>query len=495
MNFRRVSEQFAFGMEDLILVFIILLNILDFFEIIPDYLDYIKKIIEWSVLGYLLYKVSLAKLFFGKKSPKLDILLIFGYIFLMFKSIIGWANSSIADSTTPVIREILGYIVSHQSALTYGTFVLGSIILICSALYAAVSFQFKSPSVISIFHSIGYPKKSLPDYAVRFIKAFLILIAFFVIVFNLLFEWLAIAVDAPLAIIALFVYILFFVRHKSKFHPESFLYKIGDFGESFYENVIRHFIYKDTLLLGISGMLVLHLLADFGNYILPYIIQLRDVYYYYALEIPHETIYLLISRDILGKTAADAFLVISTYLLNLIAIVMLLVIPAVLWYYIYSDRIIRVKRWHLCIFFLSLPALILMPSFGIVSLTAADMVGVDIIPHSIFLSQYPLEWLVCIAALLGVASLALSVYTSIKKTLAVLMIAFSQLFFGYYLYQYFSTVLTYHAELITNFISGQQVFLAVMFIILLLVQIFFYVGGFIIFEYEIIKKLKKYVEF
>ena len=40
--------------EEVILVLIILLQILDFFEILPADLDYAKKIISWTALGYLL---------------------------------------------------------------------------------------------------------------------------------------------------------------------------------------------------------------------------------------------------------------------------------------------------------------------------------------------------------------------------------------------------------------------------------------------------------
>jgi len=65
--------------EEIILLFIILLNIMDFLEILPGDLDYAKKIISWSALGYLLYKASLTRIFFNNKHKFVDFALIISY--------------------------------------------------------------------------------------------------------------------------------------------------------------------------------------------------------------------------------------------------------------------------------------------------------------------------------------------------------------------------------------------------------------------------------
>ena len=55
---KKISQR----IEELILILIILLNIFDFFELLSADLDFIKLIISWTVLGYLIYKASLTKI-------------------------------------------------------------------------------------------------------------------------------------------------------------------------------------------------------------------------------------------------------------------------------------------------------------------------------------------------------------------------------------------------------------------------------------------------
>ena len=84
-------------------------------------------------------------------------------------------------------------------------------------------------------------------------------------------EWLAIAVDAPLLMVAIFVYILVVLIGK-RFSTEGLLYRIAAVGEQFYNNFVHLFQRKETILLGISGMLVLHLVTDIANFIVPLLI-------------------------------------------------------------------------------------------------------------------------------------------------------------------------------------------------------------------------------
>ena len=53
-------------------VLFIILNLLDFFNIIPNDLDFFKKLLSWSIIAYIFYKVSPTKIFIGNKI-KIDI--------------------------------------------------------------------------------------------------------------------------------------------------------------------------------------------------------------------------------------------------------------------------------------------------------------------------------------------------------------------------------------------------------------------------------------
>ena len=82
------KKRIMHRLEEVILILIIILNVLDFFEILPADIDFAKKIISWTALGYILYKASLTKIFFNNQKMSIDILLIMSYFMLIFKNII-----------------------------------------------------------------------------------------------------------------------------------------------------------------------------------------------------------------------------------------------------------------------------------------------------------------------------------------------------------------------------------------------------------------------
>ena len=51
---------------EVVLVILILLNILDFFRFLPEDLDFVKKIVSWTILAVLFYKIGFVWIFLGK---------------------------------------------------------------------------------------------------------------------------------------------------------------------------------------------------------------------------------------------------------------------------------------------------------------------------------------------------------------------------------------------------------------------------------------------
>ena len=78
----KFMEKYGVRIEELILVLLIVLNVMDFLEKIPSEIDYIKKVISWAVLAYVLYKADLTNIFFGHSYRTMDLFLILAY-FLM----------------------------------------------------------------------------------------------------------------------------------------------------------------------------------------------------------------------------------------------------------------------------------------------------------------------------------------------------------------------------------------------------------------------------
>jgi len=133
-------------------------------------------------------------------------------------------------------------------------------------------------------------------------------------------NWLEIlSFDAPLVLLAIFFYLFYIIRKHKKYNVESFLYKIGNFGDEFYERFISLFHGKKTIFMGISGILVLHLLTDFGNFIIPAVTGFFHPMYFEQLDMSlHQNIYNLMLAD-LGTNLINSILFFITYILNIVA--------------------------------------------------------------------------------------------------------------------------------------------------------------------------------
>jgi len=86
-------KRWLHSLEEVILAGLILLNVLDFFQLLSADVDYFKKILSWVTLGYLLYKVSLTKIFFNERHSHVDILLIVSFFMLIFKNLVVFSST------------------------------------------------------------------------------------------------------------------------------------------------------------------------------------------------------------------------------------------------------------------------------------------------------------------------------------------------------------------------------------------------------------------
>jgi hypothetical protein len=85
---KNIEKRLEFGIGEALLICLIILDILEFLNILPTDLDYIKRIVSWAVVGYLLYKVDLTEIFFGYKDRIIDISLILAYFLLIMKNFV-----------------------------------------------------------------------------------------------------------------------------------------------------------------------------------------------------------------------------------------------------------------------------------------------------------------------------------------------------------------------------------------------------------------------
>jgi len=347
------------------------------------------------------------------------------------------------------------------------------------AIYSAIKVSYHKASIMGILHEEGEPQNK--HFFGRFFITLLVFFAFFLFVFNMMMEWLAIAVDATLLLAALFVYLLLVVRHKIT--TKTFIHKVGDIGNDFYSKFLDHFRYKESFLLGISGLLVLHLITDIGIYLVPFLTGLRDPLYLSKLGTAgHEGVWNILSRDL--TLSGDPFLLLI-FIANIVGYLILFSSPAIVWYKIYHKKTVRLSKQWLIIFFSSIPSVTLAPLFLIKRLDSSGFIGVDVNTVSMLSGVNSIVVLAFTILFLIFSIVMVSGSRKHLQFMEQLWIGITVIFFGIYSYLYFIDVASFFQKLVIGLLQSSQYFLGIIFFIFQGLTIIFYISGFLLFIYEL----------
>ncbi|MCF7799215.1 hypothetical protein K9M74_04910 [Candidatus Woesearchaeota archaeon] len=473
-------QRISFEIEELVLIALILLNIFDAIELLPPTLDYIKKIISWTALGVLLYKADIIKLFTGIKRPKLDTVLIIAYFLLIIKNLVAYASGSTTKNA--FLQPFYTFLVNHSGLIERTGLLIGTGLLVFVAVHLTLRAKIKKPSMLSILGEKETSVKSFKQASIRLTKVLFVIFMFFIVIFNLMMEWLAIAIDAPLLMIGLAFYVFFIVRHKNKFHPESFLAKFGEFGNTFYQDVIEHFKYKKTIFRALSGLLVLHLLTDALNFLWPFLFGINDPLYFNLLVTPHFSMYALLQSDFVQIGLLKGLSVIPLYLGNVFGLVMLLLLPGIVWTVLYKNKPFNIRKGFLGILASSFIIMLLAPVFRIQPLFNQSLYGVDIIGKSAWQAALldPLA-IITISFIVGLGVFIFAQQKKRERKLIHLGIVIMQLFFTVYTILFFASIAIYYVNTIGYLFMVNKLLLGILFIIFFICSIIFYVFALISF--------------
>ena len=241
-------------------------------------------------------------------------------------------------------------------------------------------------------------------------------------------------------------------------------------------------------MLGVSGLLILHILTELGNFLIPYLTGIHDAIYFgnfYENHIPlfsfvPHTVKSLFALQSAGLGWQLKIFIGLGYIFNIIAALYLVLLPAYLWYHMFKNRnlslrkikILKLNEIHIFFSITSISFLLLNSAFMITSIKKIGLIGVDVQTRLLNLSSLNNDILIA----LGIGILALLVSLKFTDFIKKTVLTTSLLFFIYYIYLFFQNTIIYYLNSIKELFSTQTT-ITVYLIIFLIINIIFYVSG------------------
>ena len=494
-----MAEEFGQKLvEEALLILILIMNILEFIGFLPGEGSFIKAVASMTGIGYVLYKASITEILFGEKMENIDMFLVLSYFMLIVNKFVQFSRKSLHESE--FLYDFFASIVGNAQVIELTAFYIGTLGIFILAFYLVSRVNLENPNIIKAIHGESIVNS---NFFTKFFSIFIILVGFYTIFFNLIMEWLTLVIDAPLVIIAVFLYI-FKIREIEK-EGDIGILKSAETADKFVEKFMSLFHTRKTLLLGISGMLVLHLITDIGAFIIPYSLGTESIYSE-ELGVGHVALRVLFFQDISTLSSlTEKALVFLGYLSNTLGIIYLMIFPAFIWYVVYFNNIsenaevMDFSAILISLFYSLMTIFILRPAYLLRSFSlgseGGNIVGVDIQTISILEAGNNLKAIFGLALMIFIICFIISQVDFAKKILFFIMTISTVIFFGIYTYYFFSSLFKFYIFSITHLVStleisiniiGQSIliFYNIMFLI---ITVFFYIGGYLSYVYNVFK--------
>ncbi|MGM5485418.1 MAG: hypothetical protein ACQEP1_06120, partial [Nanobdellota archaeon] len=374
---------------------------------------------------------------------------------------------------------VYSFILENAQLIQVGGFIFGTLALLFISLYLTGHLHVKRPSVIHVLHeegrAVGARKK-----IERFFTIFFVLLAFFILAFNLMMEWLAIIVDASVIVLA-FLYFVYVFFKKRNFNVDSFIHKLGENVEGFYAKFIELFHSRRRFMLGFSGMLVLHLLTDLALFVFPSLGLHENVY------IGIDNISSVFSSVVSGLGVLEKVVVFLVFVLVYVALFFLMFGPAYIWWKVYKREGMRLYRWEISLFLGSVVVFLLAPFIDFSSIISGKMTGVAIGYSTIALNSY-----------FGALALGIFVFFLVdvllprfKRLLTKLSFAIVLGFFTYYIYKYVLSIANTYAGSVKTLFSLGNIYISVFMGLFMVILLLSYLFGWIAFLRESFYEIRR----
>lgn len=513
---KSLIKEFEIGIGEFFIVFFYLVILGKFFNFMQSDIAFIEEVFSIAAVIYLFYIVGITKIIFGYRERRIDKLIIVFYFF--FASLLLIYSSQAAIAKSWFLASTYNYLNVHKEAISSLFLHMGFFGLIFLSLAKAVRFVVAKDCLLHITKSYlpflfentyieSHPNKFLKTallfirFLLRAILIFLVLMIFYHLVFRIVAEWIAITMEEIIAVIfTIYLFTKYYRKLRVKFqkhikiyhrfHPQRIIYWIGEMGDSFYIRFITFFQHKHTASLCIAGLLILHGLNGIAVFIVHYLYP-RFIPLYIELlgEAGHESFRYLLAQDMAIVSGITGLSISYLYILNIIAIISFLAIPAFVWFRIFKGREFHIPRGIISLLFASFTAYILVPLFKFKPIVEKDVVGTDIVSKTIFSSWSLLDnfftktevinLTLLISLAIGIAAYFLYSNKEIKKALHISIIVFASIFFAIYVVTYLISQFIYYSKtayMLSLFLRQGFAYLAI-YLTFSVITIFFYIFG------------------
>lgn len=418
---------------------------------------------------------------------------------LLAASTPSFSMTNISNYLDGSIFYLMKSLAENQVFVEKLAFIVGGVSLIILSIYSAYTTKIKPSSFLHVLHG---DTKRFHRKPLRAVAIFLSFCFFFLFIFQLMVEWFGVVIDAPIAFLGILITFLLMIRFRHKFGAGHIIRDVGETGEALYEEFISLFHTPYGVALGFAGILILHMITDFGIYILSYIFFQHEMLYFDQGQVffaaHHTPLFSIVDLFVENKTsllfqdlaaAASPLTIMTTfwiYLFNIIAIVFLFFGPAYMWWVMFKRKKAHEKEWILVLSGIAIAVYVLFPLFHLGRIDVYGIVGTDMTTTSMSETKalFPAFTVVIVSIIVGGAVLMLSLKKWVRRDLIYLSFALACLFFGLYIYYYFIDIAAYYLEVIAYQFMEQNYFLFFYILVFALLSVLFYLVAFILFLYE-----------
>lgn len=492
-----ILKKLEFGMLELLVGTLMVIGLVGYFGSVNADLDWIDHTVSFMLFSYLFYKLNISSILFGKTSKFANSIIIISYVSLFFKDVISYTE--LDAFKFKVITFVNGFYLffSDNAALTGLAALYIGIAGICVAsFYITKKIGISHPSLLYAVH-----QKKIKSNSIKFLSVFILLLAFYYFAYNMILEWLEFAIDDPVIAVGIAFFAYKITKHYQKFRPGNFVFKIGEFSTSLYKKLISLFHYKKTLPLAVSGLLILHALADLGVFAYSLVLS-KENFYLQLLNGEHTPFLKLFIEDAKNLPSSAIIHLAIAYALNAMSLLVFLTIPIIVWFRMFFKKELHLKRGYLFFIYASAAAYMLLPGYIIKPLSQASLTGADIVSvslletHSFLENFFPgkpsiIAAVSAVSILFGLAVYWLSSDQDIRKEMYMLSIVGGFTFYAVYLWYFFSSLLAYFYDSISATIFTPHFLIGIVLAMLLILSIVFYIFGYLVFLYETVMEFHR----